>query len=168
VHAKLAAGSEEPETLTHLLKDKLIIVADLGLLKAYELGFTLERKPRLESLEEIVLEDAHLRVADKVTDAAGRHAAPAQKNWAATMSDDHNLKLESKRRLIRKIAAHIERLIRRKDYPCCWLAAHKEINHQILKELAPNIRGSIKKNLPLDLTKTAQKELLEQFLNAPA
>jgi Protein required for attachment to host cells len=82
------------------------------------------------------------------------------------LADDHNLKLESKRRLIRQIADHIERLIQRNDFDGCWLAAHKEINHQILKELSLAIRERIKKNLPLDLTKVGQKELLDQFLNA--
>ena len=113
-----------------------------------------------------MLGDAHSRVVDKVTDLAGRHISPTQKNWGAPLADDHNLKLESKRRLIRQIADHIERLIQRNDFDGCWLAAHKEINHQILNELSFPIRERIKKNLPLDLTKVGQKELLDQFLNA--
>jgi hypothetical protein len=47
------------------MKNKLIIVAKLGLLKAYRLTFTPEQTPRLEQLEELVLEDAHSRVVDK-------------------------------------------------------------------------------------------------------
>jgi Protein required for attachment to host cells len=148
------------------MKNKLIIVADLGLLKVYRLTFTPEQTPRLEQLEELVLEDAHSRVVDKVTDLAGRHISPTQKNWSAPLADDHNLKLESKRRLIRQLADHIERLIQRNDFDGCWLAAHKEINHQILNELPVAIRERIKKNLPLDLTKVGQKEVLDQFLNA--
>jgi hypothetical protein len=37
------------------MKNKLIIVADLGLLKVYRLTFTPEQTPRLEQLEELVL-----------------------------------------------------------------------------------------------------------------
>ena len=148
------------------MKDKLIIVADLGLLKAYRLTFTPEQTPRLEQLEELVLEDAHSRVVDKVTDLAGRHISPTQKNWGAPLADDHNLKLEFKRRLIRHIANHIQRLIERSSCDDCWLAAHKEINDQILEELPPLVRQRIKKNLPRDLTKVGQKELLDQFLKA--
>jgi hypothetical protein len=148
------------------MKRKLIIVADLGLVKAYDVDFPAEQTPRLEQLDEIVLEDAHLRVVDKFSDVAGRHTSPAQKNWGAPLADDHNLKLESKRRLIRQVAAHVERLIQRAGGDGCWLAAQKEINHQILKELSPSVREHIKKNLPRDLTKTAPKELLDQFLNA--
>jgi hypothetical protein len=148
------------------MKRKLIIVADLGLLKAYNADFPPEQSPRLEQLDEVVLEEAHTRVVDKLSDVAGRHTSPAQKNWGAPLGGDHNLKLESKRRLIRQIAAHIERLIEREGGDGCWLAAQKEINHQILKELSSPVREHIKKNLPRDLTKTAPKELLDQFLHA--
>ena len=47
-------------------------------------------------------------------------------------------------------------------------AAHKEINQKILDELLPAVCNRIKKNLPRDLTKVGQKELLNQFLNADA
>jgi hypothetical protein len=149
------------------MKNKLLIVADLGLMKVYKLDFTLEQHtPRLEQLEELVLEDAHNRVLDKVTDEAGRHVSPAQKNRGTPLADEHNLKLELKRRLVRRIAGHIQHLIERSDCDGCWLAAHKEINHQILEELPPTVRNRIRKNLPRDLTKLGQKELLDQFLNA--
>jgi hypothetical protein len=62
------------------VKNKLLIVADLGLLKAYKLDYTPNHTPRLEHLEEVVLEEAHSRVIDKVTDMAGRHVSPTQKN----------------------------------------------------------------------------------------
>ena len=60
----------------------------------------------------------------------------------------------------------IEREALRNDYEGCWLAAHKEINHHILEELPKSIRARVEKNLPRDLTKAGQKELLEHFLNA--
>jgi hypothetical protein len=44
------------------MESKLLIVADLGLVKAYKLDFTLNRTLRLEQLEEVVLEEAHGRV----------------------------------------------------------------------------------------------------------
>jgi hypothetical protein len=50
----------------------------------------------------------------------------------------------------------------------CWLAAHKEINQKILDEIPQAVCNRIKKNLPRDLTKVGQKELLDQFLNANA
>jgi hypothetical protein len=53
-----------------LMKSKLLIVADLGRVKAYKLDYTLYNTPRLEQLEEIALEEAHNRLLDKVTDEA--------------------------------------------------------------------------------------------------
>jgi Protein required for attachment to host cells len=146
------------------VKKELLIVTDLGELKAYRVEFTPRRTARLELVEDIVLEDARLRVIETVTDMAGRHSGPTQKNWGAPLGDDHNLKLETKRRLIRQIAGHIQRLIERTGSDGCWISAHKEINQQILEELPQAIRARIEKNLPLDLTKATQAELLEQFL----
>jgi hypothetical protein len=144
--------------------NKLLIVTDLGVFKAYKVELTPRHTPRLVPVEDIVLEDARLRVIETVTDMAGRHSGPTQKNWGAPLGDDHSLKLETKRRLIRQIAGHIQRLIQRTGSDSCWIAAHKEINYQILEELPQAIRARIEKNLPLDLTKATQAELLEQFL----
>ena len=150
------------------MKSKLLILADLGLLKAYKIDLTRKGTPRLEPLEEVLLEEAHQRVVDRVTDLAGRHVAPTQKSWGAPIADDHNLRLETKRRLIKKIAGHVERLIQRHAGEGCWLAAHKEINHQILEEVPQAIRARIEKNLQRDLVKAEQEELLEHFLNPEA
>jgi Protein required for attachment to host cells len=146
--------------------NKLLIVTDLGVFKAYKVELTPRHTPRLVPVEDIVLEDARLRVIETVTDMAGRHSGPTQKNWGAPLGDDHSLKLETKRRLIRQIAGHIQRLIQRTGSDSCWIAAHKEINYQILDELPKAIRARIEKNLALDLTKATQAELLEQFLRA--
>jgi Protein required for attachment to host cells len=155
-----------PYNLEELItKPKLLLVTDLGTLKAYRLEFTLQRTPRLEELEKEVLEAAHARVVDLVSDLAGRRAAPTQKNWGAPVSDDQNLELESKRRLIRQIATRIECLILGTDYPSCWLAAPSEICHQIVHELTPTARQRIKRVIPRDLTKVGSRELIDQFLN---
>ena len=151
-----------------VMKSKLIIVADLGQVKAYKLDFTPNHTPRLEQLEEIVLEAAHSLLLDKVTDEAGRHGSPTQKKRGVPAADDHNFKLELRRRLISQISDHIRRLIERSGCDVCWLAAHEEINQKILEELPPAVCHLIKKNLPRDLTKVGQKELLDQFLNTNA
>ena len=91
--------------------------------------------------------DARRSFDEMVTDRAGRHVGPTQAAWGAPMTDDHNLRLETERRLIKRIAKHIEELVKRNDHDGCWLAAHKEINHQILDELPPPVRARIEKNL---------------------
>jgi len=148
------------------MKQKLMIVADLGRLKAFRVDWTLQKTPRLEPLEEMEFEEAHRRVLDTVTDMAGRHAAPTQRHWGAPIADVHNLELETRRRLIRRLAKRIEQLIERDGRDGCWLAAHKEINREILDELPEGVRARIEKHLQQDLTKTDSKGLLEQFSSA--
>ncbi len=51
----------------------LLIVADLGLLRAYrETKNMVDRQPHLELIEELKLENAHQKLSDQVTDQAGR------------------------------------------------------------------------------------------------
>ena len=67
------------------------LIDDLGLVKAYKLDFTPNHTPRLEQVEEIVLEEAHSRLLDKVTDEAGRHGSPTQKNWGRAIGRQSQL-----------------------------------------------------------------------------
>ncbi len=150
------------------MQNKLLVVTDLGRLKAYRVELSPKHPPRLELLEEVVFEESRQHLRDLVTDLAGRHVSPTQKNWGAPVGDDHNLKLEITRRLIRRIVKHIEKLIQSNGHDGCWLAAHKEIDHQILEELPDAIRHRIEKNLPRDLTKADPKELVERFLEIPS
>ena len=69
------------------MKNNLLIVTDLGLLKAYKVGLTPKHTPRLQPLEDVVLEEAHHRVIEMVTDVAGRHVAPTQKSWGTPIAD---------------------------------------------------------------------------------
>ena len=151
-------------TAQRTMKDKLIIVVDLGLVRAYRVDLTEQRTPRLQQLEQLVLDEAHSRLKDRVSDLAGRQGTRAQNSSSAPKADDHNLKLEAKRRLIRQIAARITDLIQQNAKNGCWLAAPKEINLQILNELPPATRERIQKTVPCDFTKLSPTEVLEHFL----
>lgn len=142
---------------------KLLIVTDLGSLKAYELGTSPRGTPRLELLEKVVLADAHQRVVDKVTDLSGRRAATAVGSWGAPLSDDHNLKLETKRRLTKQICQHIRRLRQQYADGEVWLAAHKGINRLICDSLPAPVRDQIELNLTRDLVNADKSELLATF-----
>jgi hypothetical protein len=145
------------------MKNKLVIVADLGLLKAYRIDITPQGTPRLEALHELVLEEAHSRFSDRVTDLGGRHGAPAQRSGCGPMSDDHNSKLEFKRRLIRRLADRIEQLVKEHATHGCWFAAPKEINQQMLSELSPLVRKRVQRNLACNLTKANPGEIVSHF-----
>jgi hypothetical protein len=145
------------------MKPKLIIVTDLGLLKAFVLDTTPKGTPHLEPIEERLIEDAHHRLTEQVTDFAGRRVSPTARSWGAPVADDHNLKLETKRRLIRQIAEHIQRLVERNGANGCCLAAPKEIHRMLLDELPNSVRARIERSVPQDLTKATQKELIALF-----
>jgi hypothetical protein len=144
---------------------KIIVVTDLGLFKAYGAELVGKLTSRIELLETITLDPAHHRLGDLVTDFSGRRSAPTNKNWGAPVGDDHNLRLEFKQRLIRTIAGHIQRLLTQM-HEGCWLAASKEVGHQIIDELPGVLRPRIEKYLACDLTKVPPKEVLDHFLSA--
>ena len=145
------------------MKEKLVFVTDLGLFKVYRLVVDPLVSPHLDLVAEQLLEQAHQRLADQVSDSAGRHASPTLKKWGAPLSDGHNLELETRRRLIKRLAQAIEHHAAHHAADGCWLAAPREINHQLCEELSSMTRSRIEKNVALDLTKIDPKQLLARF-----
>jgi hypothetical protein len=147
------------------MKAKLLIVTDLGLLKAYQVELPRKGSPQMKLVEELVLEPAHQHVAEQITDSAGRRAATASGTGGGTMADSHNLHLETRRRLIRELAHSVSTLAA--SHPDgCWLAAAREILHPIVAALPQALRGRIERQVPRDLTKLAPREVLSHFLPA--
>lgn len=147
------------------MNPKLLILADLGSFKAYLLGTSPRGTPRLEPLEELALLDAHQRVVDRVSDLAGRRAPPVRNNHAgaAPVGDDHNLKLETRRRLTREIAGHVRRLAGEHPDTPLWLATPKAINRSLCESLPASVRERLELNLARDLAKTGARDLLAVF-----
>ena len=149
------------------MKNTLIVVADLGCFKAYRLeNHQPNQSPRLELVEEFTDADAHGKLVDKVSDLSGRFPRrTGASNMAAAMSDGerHNIELEGRKRLVRQLAQRLNVLLRNKEVERCLLAASREINHQLLDELEPQVRAKIEKNVPADLTKLERAEILRHF-----
>ncbi|MEI6784815.1 MAG: host attachment protein [Verrucomicrobiota bacterium] len=149
------------------MKNTLVVVIDLACFKAYRLENPHPNQtPRLELVEEFNNADAHEKLVDKVSDLSGRFPRGAGVgNARGAMSDGerHNIELESRKRLVRQLARRLDALLRSKDFECCLLAASREINHQLLEELEPQVRAKIEKNVPADLTKLDRAEILRHF-----
>ena len=108
----------------------------------------------------------HEKLVDKVTDLSGRF--PHSSGVAGTrgaMSDGerHNIELESRKRLVRQLAQRFNAVARSPEVECCLLAASREINHQLLEELEPQVRAEIEKSIPADLTKLERADILRYF-----
>jgi hypothetical protein len=145
------------------MKAKLLIVTDLGLLKAYHLETREGASPKMTLRVQCVLEPAHLHVTDQVTDSAGRRTAAGNRG-GGTMADSHNLELEVRRRLIKQLAQKIETLATPNLAEGFCLAAPKDLLRPISEALPQTVRARIEKQVPLDLTKLEPKEVLARFL----
>jgi hypothetical protein len=148
------------------MKNTLVVVADLGSLKAYRLEKSrLYREPRLELIQELNFLDAHAKLGDKVTDQGGRFPRNMGGGHNGTMSDGerHNIELERRKRLVKQLAQSLDGILHKNEIESCYLAVSREINHQLLDELSPEVRKKIEKNVPADLTKIEKSVLLEHF-----
>jgi hypothetical protein len=151
------------------MKNTLLVVADLGGYKAFKFdnddnNRPVHRPPRLEFLEEFDNASAHGHLVDKVSDLAGRFPrGNGASGGAMADGERHNIELESRKRHVRQLAQRLNSLARNHDIDRCFLAASKEINHQLLEELDPEVRLKIEKNIPADLTKLERTDILSHF-----
>jgi hypothetical protein len=148
------------------MKNTLLVVADLGGFKAFRLENNhLNRAPHLDLLEQFNNTEAHERLGDRVSDLSGRFPRGTGLKAGGAMCDGerHNIELESRKRLVRQLAQRLNGLARNPEIERCFLAASKEINHQLLEELEPQVRAKIAKNVPADLTKLERTDILSHF-----
>jgi hypothetical protein len=150
------------------MKARLLMVTDLGLLKAFRFEEHQGESPRLIPIEQMNFEPAHQHLTEQITDSAGRRASQAGARGGGTMADRHNLELEVRRRLIKKIALRIEEIVSGHGADGWWLAAQKEIMHPILEALPQGLRARAETQVPRNLTKLEPREILNHFLAARA
>ena len=145
---------------------KLIVLADLGRLKAFRVTRDeMTSKLHVELAEELNLLDGQEKLLEKVTDKAGRFPASGGSNGAGALSagENHNLQSEIQKRLIKRIGEGINELVKR-DNPTMWhFAAAQEINARIQELLCSEVRAKLSKSVGSDLTKIGKNELLSHF-----
>jgi hypothetical protein len=142
------------------MTDKLVLVADLGRLKAYR----LEENPRFSHPRMELLGDWETDVtqhlSQAVTDQFGR--------FRNELSDgeDHNLDLERRRRAVRSLARQISDLIERERPSECYLAADARIHQPILEKMDQRARATVQRNVLADLSKLRPEEIIDRFYAA--
>jgi len=142
---------------------KLVIVADLGHLKAYRLEERPElSRPRLELIESMETIETH-QLREDVTDQAGRFRKEPAVVRALSDGEEHNLDLERRNRTVRMLAETITTLIAQEHVPNCYLAADARINQSLLGEMDQLTRQKMQKNIPANLSKLDPEELVERF-----
>ncbi|HWI58100.1 MAG TPA: host attachment protein [Bacillota bacterium] len=145
------------------MKNTLLVVADLACMKAFKVENNHPNStPHLELIEQFENIEAHNRVLDRVSDSSGRFPRGAS-GGGMSAGERHNAELEARKRMVHHLAQRLNAVARPQDIERCLLAASKEINHQLLEHLEPQVRAKIQKNVPADLTKVHQAQLLQHF-----
>lgn len=145
---------------------ELIIVLDLGSLKAFKVFHnSWETNPRIDLLQEIQTA-AHGKLSDWVTDKPGRFPGSGPiGDKARAHGENHHLESEFHRRMVESLSKNVENFIRQNRDCNCWhLAAPKEINRQITERLSSEALSKLVLNISGGLTKANETDILEHFL----
>jgi hypothetical protein len=149
------------------MNKSLLIVADLGLLRAYrETQNVAGRQPHLELIEELKPESAHQKVSDQVSDQAGRFPrGGGGTNISGNLSagESLNSEAEQNRQLISQLAGRINALLADTAVTRCSIAISGAIHNQLLEAIDPKARAKIGQVLASNLTKTDPTELHSHF-----
>ncbi|WP_193212053.1 host attachment protein [Luteolibacter marinus] len=140
----------------------MIIVADLGRMKAYRITrdeLQPGTSPAFEDIADVDLENQHSRVSDRVTDKAGRFGhGPG----GIAVGERHNEESEAEEQQLQAIAGKINEVASNGD-GSIHLAAPRTMLRRLLEALNPSVRQRVHRDLPLNLVKAPKLELLERF-----
>src|SRR5713226_10487485 len=91
----------------------LVIVADRGSLKAYQVNETPTRGPSLKLIQAFDITDAHGKLIDKLTDLAGRFPVTesAGAHRGAASIAESKLQTETERRINKELADQISKIV---------------------------------------------------------
>jgi hypothetical protein len=150
------------------MKSSFLIVTDRGNFKAFRVEkVPADRPPRVALVQAYSMTDAHLKISERNTDLAGRFpvgSTPGQSQGRHQNSiAEQHLDLETDRRLIKEIAAHITEVLQQ-EQPEAWsFAAPATIHEAVLKELPPKLRQQLAEQVTADLVNIEPNKLLNHF-----
>src|SRR6267378_258595 len=124
----------------------LVIVADRGSLKAYQVNETPTRGPSLKLIQAFDITDAHGKLIDKVTDLAGRFPVT-----------------ETDRRINKELADQIAKIVNDSGKEGWAFAASSEIHSAIVDLLPVRVRNRIVEHVKSDLVKVESAKLPNHF-----
>ena len=142
----------------------LIIVTDRGSLKAYKVNETPTRGPSLQLVQAFNITGAHGKLADKVTDLAGRYGegAGAGVHQGASTAES-KLETETDRRIYKELADQIVKLVKSDGVDGWSFAAAADIHGAIVDLLPGKVRARIVEHVKSDLVKIEPAKLPSHF-----
>jgi hypothetical protein len=126
----------------------LIIVADRGSVRAYQVQETPTRGPHLELVQAF-------EITDVMNAATTRHPTP--------MSDWPQLEAEMERRICKELATEITKIVERSPGEGWSFAAPESIHAKIVEHLPPEIQERIVEHVESDLVKLPPAALRSHF-----
>lgn len=143
----------------------IIIAADKGHFKAYRITKEDQESPRVMLIKSYDSLDGHGKLADKLSDTAGRFGRGKGKNKAVMDSGErYNIELEMEKRLVKMIAEDIGALLKKEKCERWYLAAGEQINRQIVEQITREVKEKLAKNITANLTKIKKSEILNYFM----
>jgi hypothetical protein len=145
--------------------NKLVFIADLGHFKVFKLSRTSQGTPKLDMIESIDSIEAHGKFSDKLSDRAGNFGRTVGQVAAARGSGEaHNIETETEKRVIKKIAGFINKMVKDENPDGWYLATEKAINGQLQDSLDPEVRLKLEKHIQANLTKADKSEIIKRFV----
>src|SRR5204863_8324981 len=144
----------------------LVIVADRGSLKAYQVNETPTRGPSLKLIQAFDITAAHGKLVDKVSDLAGRFPvteSAGSHRGAASIAERTQLDNENDRRINKELADQITKVINESGKEGWAFAAPSEIHSAIVDLLADRVRNRLVENVKSDLVKVEPAKLPNHF-----
>ncbi len=146
--------------------DELVIVADLGKLKAYRIVKDPLKlaSDKVEVIREFMSEQSRAKASDRFADAAGRfYLGGGSAGTAAGHGEPHAIASEDERRTIKFLAEEICGMVRKEGCRKWHMALDKSINNQVLAILPQDIKARLATNINANLTKAAKARIMEHF-----
>ncbi len=144
------------------LENTIIIVADLGELKAFKVEEhkgTVRNQMKISHSLELINDEVFIsgrkKLGETVSDSSG--------NFEKGTLEDHNLKTEKENRTIKDIAQDIDMIVKEMQPQQVFLAFPKEHNHELTDKLSQETKAVLVKNVAADLVKTNKEKLLSHF-----
>jgi len=148
------------------LENTLVIVADLGELKAFSIekheGTVRNEMKSSHSLKLINAESffkGRKKLGEVLSDSAGR----VEQGLRHDTLDRPQLMIEREKRNIKEIADDIEEIVKETKPQQLFLAFPKEHNRELINELGEKSKAILTKNVASDLVKIEKDKLLTHF-----
>jgi len=143
----------------------LVIVADRGSLKAYQVNETPTRGPSLKLIQAFDITDAHGKLIDKLTDLAGRFPVTesAGAHRGAASIAESKLETETDRRINKELADQIAKIVNGSGKEGWAFAASSKIHSAIVDLLPDRVRNRIVEHVKSDLVKVESAKLPNHF-----